>query len=105
MAEPTYAQRLAQELIDQGRIMEAGWQSLKVLSISPQAPAVQIQEMRNVFYAGASWLLDQMLKMLEPGEDPSEADERRMKQLQQELDSYWKNYFAENGLELPRRRR
>jgi len=52
MADRAYLERLSRELTDKGKLIEAGWVSLRLAAIPPNAPAVQLQEKRNAFFAG-----------------------------------------------------
>jgi len=53
------------------------------------APQVQRIEMERAFHAGAFALLTTMLKMLEPGEEPTPKDERLMDDINEELHEFF----------------
>ena len=65
-------------------MIETGWKSYRKL-IPADAPEVQLRETRQAFYAGAAVLFEAMLLVLEPGEEPTDADMRRMDGIAQEL--------------------
>lgn len=82
-------QRLHDALLNQGLLIEAGWVSLRLAAVPADAPEVQLEEMRNAFFAGAKHLLDSIMYLLDPGsEEPTDADLARMDKIQGELDAF-----------------
>jgi hypothetical protein len=77
-------------LVDEGRLIEAGFFGLWKSAIAPDAPQVQINEMRMAFMAGAQHLFASIMTMLDPGIEPTERDFRRMDQIHKELERYSK---------------
>jgi hypothetical protein len=88
--------KLSKELSEKGLLIEAGFVSLRAAAIPPDAPQVQIDEMRNAFFAGAQHLLGSIMSILDPGEEPTEADMKRMDQLQAELARFINEYEAKH---------
>ena len=78
-------QRLHRTLADSGKLIEAGWISLRLADIPRNAPSVQIEEMRNAFMAGAQHLFASIMQSLDPENEPTEADMRRMGLIEAEL--------------------
>jgi hypothetical protein len=74
-------------LADKGKLVEAGFLSLRLSMIPKDATAVQIQEMRLAFLAGAQHVWASMMTMLDPGREPTAQDLRRMTLLAKELDA------------------
>jgi hypothetical protein len=64
------------------------WDSYRKHLIPKDASTVQIVESRRAFYAGAQSLLAIIVKMLDPGTDPTEADLRKMGEIDQELKDF-----------------
>ena len=60
-------QNLEQRLLDQGRMIEAGWIGLRIAAIPADAPPLQVEEMRNAFFAGAQHLLICIMRVVDPG--------------------------------------
>jgi len=79
-------------LVDEGRLIEAGWVALRVQSIPDDASPVQLDEMRNAFFAGAQHLFASINSVLEPGEEPTEKDLHRMESIANELDRFIEDY-------------
>jgi hypothetical protein len=88
MADRAFLQRLERELVDQGKLIEAGWVLLRRAAIHPDAPAEQLTEMRMAFFAGAQHLFAALMDILEPGEEPTEADLKRMNMINDELGAF-----------------
>jgi hypothetical protein len=61
------------------------WADYAEKVLPAHAPAVQKQETRRAFYAGAAAMLDAIVGGLEGGEDATEGDLAHMDDLQREL--------------------
>jgi len=88
MADRAHLQRLERELVDKGKLIEAGWIGLRLAAIPDSASATQLEEMRNAFFAGAQHLFSSIMSIMDPGEEPTEDDLRRMGSIQDELDDF-----------------
>lgn len=56
--------------------------------IATDASEIQVKETRQAFFAGAAVLFETIMKVLDPGEEPTDNDLQRMADLQQEIDDY-----------------
>jgi hypothetical protein len=58
--------------------------------VPADAPEIQIKETRQAFYAGASILFTvlTMPGVLDPGDEPTDADMQKMADLQAEIDAF-----------------
>lgn len=92
MVDRAYLQRLSRELIAQGKLIEAGWIGLRLAAVPPDAPTVQLEEMRNAFFAGAQHLFSCIMTILEQGEGPTDADLAAMDQIDAELKTFINDY-------------
>lgn len=81
-------QELTRKLVDDGKLIEAGWVSLRKVFLPPNTPDHQVNDMRKAFMAGAQHAWSSLLTMLEEGEDPTTADLSRMGKIQAELDAF-----------------
>lgn len=88
---PEFIRKVELELTDQGKIIEAGWAGLKLMAY-PDAPPIQLEECRNCFFAGAQHLFTSILSIMDPGDEPTEADLRRMDLIDKELTAFLQNY-------------
>ena len=88
MADRQFLVQLSKRLADEGKLIEAGWISLRLAVIPLDAPAVQLEEMRNAFMAGAQHLFASLLTILEPDTNPTDADMMRMDLIDQELRAF-----------------
>lgn len=92
MTTPPDLEKLTRALTDAGKIIEAGWVSLKLSAIDPSAPPDQLSEMRIAFFAGAQHLFGSIMTMLDPGDEPSDKDLRRMDLIDRELKEFIKQF-------------
>jgi hypothetical protein len=84
----TKADALTRSLVDQGKLVEAGWIALRFLAIPPDASKHQIEDMRRAFFCGAEHVFSSLFQMLESGEEPTDNDLTRMDKLRAELDRF-----------------
>lgn len=73
--------------MDKGKLVEAGFVSLRLSVIPKDAPPVQVDEMRLAFVAGAQHVWASIMTMLDPGSEPTAKDLRRMTLISDELDA------------------
>lgn len=97
MADRAFLERLSRELVDQGKLMEAGWVGLRLAAVPDDAPKVQLQEMRMAFFAGAQHLFSSIMGVLDAGEEPTEADLRRMELIDAELRAFVRTITGERS--------
>lgn len=88
MADRAHLQRLERELVDKGKLIEAGWIGLRLAAVPDNASAVQLEEMRNAFFAGAQHLFSSMMSIMEPGSEPTANDIARMSYIDAELQDF-----------------
>lgn len=86
---------VTKKLIDDGRLIEAGWRSLRIVAIPQNASDTQIREMRKAFFAGAQHLYASIMGFLEEGKEPTDTDMRRMENLDRELKRFVKELKEE----------
>jgi hypothetical protein len=79
---------VTKRLTDEGKIIEAGWVSLRMISIPEDASETQLREMRMAFFAGAQHLFGSIMSILDPGEEPTEKDLERMELINNELQGF-----------------
>lgn len=81
-------ERLSRTLADQGKLIEAGWIGLRIAALPLNAPAIQIDEMRSAFMAGAQHLFSSIMTILDPDSEVTEPDLRRMSLIDAELKAF-----------------
>jgi len=69
-------------------LVNAGWRSYKRHVLHPDAGPRQIRETKKAFYAGAVLLLENILLSLDPGTEPTDADMKRLSDVQAELEEF-----------------
>lgn len=93
------ADLIAKKLIADGRLIEAGFQGLRVMAIPDDAPNIQVTEMRMAFFAGAQHVWGTIMNVLDPGDDPTPADLIRMDKIDAELRDFIDEFSRQHGIE------
>ena len=88
MADRAFLERLTKQLANDGKLIEAGWVALRIQCIPHNAPAIQLQEMRMAYMAGAQHLFSSMIGMLDADAEPTDADIHRMDLIHRELEAF-----------------
>ncbi len=79
---------LTKRLVDEGKLIEAGWVVMRMMALPKDAPQIQIDGMREAFFAGAQHLFSSIVTMLDPEAEPTERDLRRMTLINSELEAF-----------------
>jgi hypothetical protein len=94
-------EKLARGLTDRGLLIEAGFVGLRLAAMDKDASEIQVREMRMAFFAGAQHLFGSIMGILDPGEEPTEKDLKRMDLISNELtafyDDFTKNHLPTKG--------
>jgi hypothetical protein len=96
MADRAYLERLSRDLADQGKLIEAGWVGLRLAAVPLDAPKIQLEEMRNAFFAGAQHLFSSIMTILEPDAEPTDKDMERMDLIDKELRAFINDFSMRN---------
>lgn len=96
MADRAYLERLSRELTDKGMLIEAGWIGLRLACDLEDAPKLQLDEMRNAFFAGAQHLFASIMTILDPGAEPTDKDLERMDLIDSELKKFINDFTLRN---------
>lgn len=96
MTDRAYLERLSRELTDQGKLIEAGWIGLRIAAVPLDAPALQLDLMRQAFFAGAQHLFSSIMTVLDPDAEPTDNDLARMSMIQTELDGFIQDFIVHN---------
>jgi hypothetical protein len=73
---------------DEGKLIEAGWQAYRMLSIPPNASDIQVRESRLAYFLGAQHLFASIMGIMDSGTEPTEDDLRRLTLISNELDAF-----------------
>lgn len=82
------ADELARNLTDEGKLIEAGFVALCSMAMRPDTTKDWREESRMVFFARAQHVFASIMSILDPGEEPTEDDMRRMSLIHEELDRF-----------------
>lgn len=85
------AELMTTTLADEGNLIEFGWQALRQITIKPDAPEVQLTEMRFAFYAGAQHLFGSLMVIMRD-ETPNASETARLDLINRELTAFVKEY-------------
>jgi hypothetical protein len=66
-------------------LIAEGWEQFREQVVPPNASSVQVDETQKAFYAGASFLLSQVMLRLDPGNDPTDEDLAMLDGIHEEL--------------------
>lgn len=94
--------RVTEALIADGLVIEAGFAGLRLMAIPKDAPQIQVDEMRMAFFAGAQHILSSVMSALDEGAEPTEADMKRMDNVNAELERFTTAFMAEHAAPRPR---
>ena len=78
-------EKISRDLIDSGKLIEAGFIGLRIAAMDKDAPEIQVREMRMAFFAGAQHLFGTIMTVLEPDAEPTEKDMERLSLVDKEL--------------------
>ena len=95
-AKEKLVETLTKQLISQGKLIEAGFVGYRMLVMHPQAPQVQVDEVRMGFFAGAQHVFGSIMTMLSPGDEPSDEDMKNMDAIHNELKEYIEKFKREH---------
>lgn len=79
--------RLLREQTDSTNVIETLW-TLFAAHVEIPTGGVQWVESRRCFFGGAATMFEAMLRMMDPGDEATEADLRRMDRIAAELKRY-----------------
>lgn len=88
-------ERITRQLTDDGRVIEAGWESLRIMTIPDNAPAMQLGAMRDAFFADAQHLFGSMVTIMDADEEPTDNDLFRMGQIDAGTQAVHQGVFSE----------
>lgn len=84
---PEQVEAITKALIDKGLLIEAGWIAFASI-VYPSATEQQYEMLRQAFFAGAQHLFASIMNVLDPDENPTEDDMKRMVNISEELEQF-----------------
>lgn len=94
-AKRAFEEAITRKLLDEGKIIEAGWALFFAYVLPKDAPKIQVDETRKAFFAGAQHLWGSIMTGLDADAEPTPQDERRMELIAAELDAFGERLKAE----------
>ena len=98
MYDEEFMRALEKRLVDEGKLIEAGWIGMRIAAVAPDAPQIQLDEMRMAFFGGAQHLFSSIISILDPGDDETPADLDRMDKIAGELQEFIEEFARKHGL-------
>lgn len=86
---------MSDTFIEKGLPISGGWASYKMLVMPKEAGAVQLEETRKAFFAGAQHLYSMIMHGLTEGSEPTETDLKRMQNIETELAAFASAFMRE----------
>ena len=79
---------------DNGKLIEAGWAAMRIMTLPANISRTQETEMRRAFFSGAQHLYTSIMTVLEEGQEPTEKDIKRMELIETELEAFRMDMIA-----------
>ena len=76
------------DITDAGKLVEAGWQSLRIAALDPNAAQRQVDDMRSAFFAGAGHLYFAIITILVESAEPQAKRFQHMAAIETELRAF-----------------
>jgi hypothetical protein len=90
---------LARDAANRGLLIEVGWLGLTTM-LPKDVSAIQYNEMRFAFFAGAQHVFSSIMTLLEEGTEATAADMKRIGMISAELQAFEK-YLHERAAKVP----
>jgi hypothetical protein len=88
LARNRLTREVTERLVDDGRIIEAGWRAALLILGWGARPAPERRDLRLAYLSGAQHLWASVMGVLEEGREPTERDLARMSLIADELDGF-----------------
>lgn len=90
------AKQMEEILIKKGKLVEGGWQGLRMMAYGRVTDLQQLKDMRQIFFAGAHHLFNSILSVLDPVEEPTKEDVDILSMIQKELNEFFNDFYHSN---------
>jgi hypothetical protein len=84
----TIVDEVSKKLTDEGKLIEAGFYTYRRFVMSAYASAIQVDECRWAYFAGAQHLFASIMAIMDPDAEPTDNDLRRMNMIHTELQKF-----------------
>ncbi|MBR0693605.1 hypothetical protein [Bradyrhizobium lablabi] len=92
------AEQIARDWVDKGKLIEGGWVGFKNAAIPSTTPPERIEQMRNVFFAGARHLFFSIVMLCDDADaDATDQDIDRMMLIDEELRAFQASKMQTEG--------
>jgi hypothetical protein len=91
------SERLTNELVNRGQIIEAGFVGLKLVAYDG-VPTDQLEQLRDAFFAGALHLFSSIMSVMDDDREPTMQDMQRMAKIDAELRKFEQAFKIRHGM-------
>jgi hypothetical protein len=96
--DPELLRRIERQLVDQGKLVEAGWVGLRLTAYPDEPAGAKVDRLREAFFAGAQHLFSSLMGIMDEDAEPTAADLKRMDLISAELDGFIRDFEKHHGL-------
>lgn len=96
--DPELVDAMTRALVDDGKLIEAGFLGFRLAAVPANAPPGQAHDMQMAFFAGAQHLWASIYSFLDPDADETPDDLRRMENVHRELQAFDAQFRLKHGL-------
>lgn len=86
----------ANKAVDNKLLIDTGFLGFRMAVLPLNAAPAQVEAMRAAFFAGASHVFSTIINMLDPGEEATEQDFKRLDNIQAELEKFMSDFELQN---------
>jgi hypothetical protein len=90
---------ITERLFKEGKVIQAGFESYRIVAMNENAPPMQIRECRMAFFAGAQHLFASINSILTEDKEPTQVDLDNMTKIFDELAAFVKEISLEKGFD------
>lgn len=91
-------ERITVDWANRGKVVQGGWLAYELLTGIRDMSDIQRRECRKAFFSGAQHLFASIMTILEPGEEPTQADLERMNKINAELEEFVEELKKSGGV-------
>lgn len=83
---------MTKSLADAGLLVAAGWVGCREALTNESTPRAVVAKLQDAYFAGCQHVFNSIMGILDPGEEPTEADLNRLTLLANELEQWQKTF-------------
>jgi len=84
--------QMTKSFADAGLLISAGWVGCQAALTNESTPRATVDKLRDAYFSGCQHVFNSIMGILDPGEEPTEADLNRLTLLADELEQWEKTF-------------